>query len=177
MRLTSTKTDVYCMYCARYLKCKRDCKSLARARTNMIRNSYLTAKPLSLDMKGEMEVSWSEVRDNLVEYEKLLKAEMPHELHIFSAEYVFDVDKSVRWNREEAARRNQEYKAACNERAKAIQIARERLIESAVEYIQQELKVPKEKANRIFDFCNRERHSGGYEAVLDYIDELIEVLE
>ena len=121
-------------------------------------------------------MSWQEVRDNLAEYERLLKSELPKDLHIYSFDYIFDMDKSVRWNRDEAARRNQEYSSACNAMVQSIREAKEHLFESAIAYIQQELDVSKEKAGRIFDFCNRERHSSGYEVVLDFVDEVIEVL-
>lgn len=95
----------------------------------------------------------------------------------FPEDYVFDEDKSVKWNKEEVKRQNE-----------LIQKEKEYYIEKS-QKLQEEFendcinsicsgytKINKKQASLIFNYAYRKSHSGGYYNVLSTLEELEELI-
>lgn len=89
--------------------------------------------------------------------------------------YVFDEDKSVRWNREEVERRNKLH----DEEVKRLNIEKNRLfikwIDAVYDYIIQETGVNKEKAKDIYNYLYEEYRN--YGLVLGHLDNLLDLFK
>ena len=96
------------------------------------------------------------------------------ELSIYTESYVFDEDKSVRWNREEVARRNRAYTEDTERLKKAKSDAYELAEEATKHYIMEETGMSRDKANILYSFAWEKYHSYVYD-MLTQLDELIEL--
>lgn len=88
-------------------------------------------------------------------------------------DYVFDEEKSVRWNREEADRKNKEYRAEIFAKRNKKQAAWEDFIDSVLAYIKQKFNVEEELAGEIWAFCSGRAYTVEERLVL--VEELVDL--
>lgn len=94
----------------------------------------------------------------------------------YSLTYIFDENKSVRWNREEAVRRNKEYtekmaeyRHSCAEKSKEFSA-------DITAFVAAETGLTKEKAAKVAAKAYADKHSDGYRDVLSEAYELAGLL-
>lgn len=96
-------------------------------------------------------------------------------LLIYKNGYIFDEDKSVKWNREEVERRNNEY----NEELKRLNTEKNAMllkwIDAVKLYIIEETKVKKTQADKIYNYLYTEYHNYGLTEILRHLDDLLEL--
>lgn len=89
--------------------------------------------------------------------------------------FIFDEEKSVRWNREEVERQNQKH----DDEVKALNNTKNhlynRLVAGIKTYIIEQTKVSKEKADKIYAYLYCEYHSYGLTECLNHLDDLLEL--
>lgn len=93
----------------------------------------------------------------------------------YSANHIFDEDKSVKWNREEVIRRNEQIK---NDRD-SLQRARFQAIMEAEEAIVNYLfknypKISKEKIRKLFDKIHSKFYRDYFNCTIDYVIDMCE---
>lgn len=102
----------------------------------------------------------------------------PEKMYRYGRCTIIDVNKSVRWNREEVERRNNVYAEA----VKALKIKRNcalaEVYEEVYAYIMMQVgnKCTREQAEMLWDYAWRLKRSTGFQAALDCLDELIELV-
>lgn len=88
---------------------------------------------------------------------------------------IFDEDKSVKWNREEVAKRNLLY----NDEVKNLNRQKNQmyteLINLIKRYITQETKVSDKQATKIWNYVYEEYHSYGLTECINHLDDLLEL--
>lgn len=88
---------------------------------------------------------------------------------------IFDKDKSVKWNREEVAKRNLLY----NDEVKNLNRQKNQmyteLINLIKRYITQETKVSDKQATKIWNYVYEEYHSYGLTECINHLDDLLEL--
>ena len=108
-------------------------------------------------------------------YEKANKMPYPSNISTYKEDYVFDEDKSVKWNREEVARRN----AAYEEDTKRYRAAREAAYADAENatkmYIMERTGLSKKKASILFDYAYEEYRSLSINEMLIMLDSLVDL--
>lgn len=91
--------------------------------------------------------------------------------------YVFDEDKSVKWNREEVERLNKLHE----EEVKRLNIQKDKMflewVDAVKLYIMEETKVEKNQANKIYNYLYIEYHSYGLTEVIIHLDDLLELFK
>ena len=110
---------------------------------------------------NDKELSYQDIYDALEEGYYNPKAHKP-KFERYADNYVFDENMSVKWNREEAARRNQAYKDALNAYY-AIQYENDKKFqEDLILAIMNDTNFPRAKAEMICSKAYDTGHSGGY---------------
>lgn len=88
---------------------------------------------------------------------------------------IFDEDKSVKWNREEVAKRNLLY----NDEVKNLNRQKNQmyteLINLIKRYITQETKVSDKQATKIWNYVYEKYHSYGLTECINHLDDLLEL--
>lgn len=92
----------------------------------------------------------------------------------YSEGHIFDEDQSVRWNKEEVARKNAEYEADDKRCKKLRNDAYNKATELAVQYVIQETGLTAEKASILFSFVWDNCYSCSCD-LFNKLDELIEL--
>ena len=97
--------------------------------------------------------------------------------HPYPEEYVIDENMSVKWNREEVAKRNEAYAQEKQRLRNAINDAVKSLDNMIKAYIAQEIPVSLDKASIIFNRLYNDHHSYGYSEILDFVDDEIDYIQ
>lgn len=88
---------------------------------------------------------------------------------------IFDEDKSVKWNREEAERLNKIH----DDEIKSLNAQKNKLLVNFIHnvrtYIIQETNVTETQANKIYNYLCNEYHSYGFEECLRHLDDLLDL--
>lgn len=103
------------------------------------------------------------------DYYFMLSMPLAPDFHKVDPYHVFDEDKSVRWNREEAARVNNEYDAKCKILRAERDVADSLVTDSIKKYISINVGCSLQRASLIWNFVYGHYHSD--------IDELFDKLE
>ena len=120
---------------------------------------------------NDKELSYQDIYDALGEGYYNSNAQRP-KFERYAENHVFNENKSVKWNREEAARRNQAYKDALNAYY-AIQNENDKKFhEDLVLAIMNDTNFPMAKAEMIFSKAYDMGHSEGYYEVISYAMEI-----
>lgn len=127
-------------------------------------------------MRGNEHMTWEEVWDKYRVYKNIYDTSFVSSVKPVAFDHVFDENQSVRWNREEAQRINKIYQLELEEYKRNKYDAQCAFVQSIVDYIRQELSTTGERAWRIYTFCHNEKHSESWEAVLEFVEELLIVL-
>ena len=131
---------------------------------------------------------WNHIREtykNIEETTSISKAKENYP--IYTENYIFDENKSVKWNRDEVNRRNKLH----DEEIKRCQSIRKYVIDDfenniihciAVELIKRnivktDVSIAAEKAIKIFNLAWDKGHSNGIYEVCIYIDEIVDFIE
>lgn len=118
---------------------------------------------------SDNKLSYQDIYDAL--RDGLYKSNVPYPSHGKYAEnHIFDENMSVKWNREEVARRNQAYKDALTEYNKGKQEAYEKFREDLIQAIMNDTGFSYGKAEMIYSKAY-DRGSGYYE-VITYASEI-----
>lgn len=118
----------------------------------------------------------SEVWNKCVAYEDLRNGGFKPSVWLVSKDHIFNEDKSVKWNREEAERVNNQYQQERNDFHKRKAEAYSAAESATMEYIMQELSVSREKAKKIYNFCDDFKYDDSLRAMFELIDNLIDAL-
>lgn len=131
--------------------------------------------------------NWDPIIEMFRKADALPKKPDPKKFKWYSATHVFDEDKSVKWNIQEATRRNEaydsEYKRLKNEYNETIAKTEGYIIEAVSDYICNVIKlIPDadkayEKAKIIYRKAYEESHSYGLREVLCTVEDLVDFLE
>ena len=120
---------------------------------------------------NDKELSYQDIYDALEEGYYNPKAQKP-KFERYADNYVFDENMSVKWNREEAARRNKAYKDALNAYY-AIQNENDKKFqEDLILAIMNDTNFPRAKAEMIYSKAYDTGHSGGYYEVVNHAAEI-----
>lgn len=87
--------------------------------------------------------------------------------------YVFDENKSVKWNKEEVVRQNEEIKKAIKSKFDG----QKQFKRDAIQYILSGNKLNEKQAERIYEKGWEDGHSSGYHNVMIEIEDLINFIE
>lgn len=131
--------------------------------------------------------NWDPIMEMFRKADKLPKKPDPKKFKSYSATHIFDEDKSVKWNIQEAARRSEEfykeYERLRNAYNGTIEKIEGYIIETISDYICNVINlIPDadkayEKANIIYRKAYETSHSYGYKEVLCTVEELVDFLE
>ena len=88
---------------------------------------------------------------------------------------IFDEDKSVKWNREEVAKRNLLYDDEVKNLNRQKNQMYTELINLIKRYITQETKVSDKQATKIWNYVYEEYHSYGLTECINHLDDLLEL--
>lgn len=88
---------------------------------------------------------------------------------------IFDEDKSVKWNREEVAKRNLLYDDEVKNLNRQKNQMYTELINLIKIYITQETKVSDKQATKIWNYVYEEYHSHGLTGCINHLDDLLEL--
>lgn len=94
----------------------------------------------------------------------------------YAENHIFDENMSVKWNREEVARRNQAYKNALTEYYKGEQEANKKFREDLIQAIMNDTGFSYEKAEMIYGRAYDRGHSSGYYDVITYASEIADFI-
>ena len=122
-------------------------------------------------------MTWNEVWDKHRIYEDICDGGFKPTVQRVGKDHIFDEDKSVKWNREEVERVNNQYQQELNDFRRMKANAYSAVERAAVDYIMQELSVDFEKAMKIYNFCYGLKYDESFEAVLELVNDIIDVLE
>ena len=115
---------------------------------------------------ADNELSYNDIYDALEKGYYKSNVQRP-KLERYAENHIFDENMSVKWNREEAARRNQAYKDALNAYY-AIQNEKDKKFqEDLILAIMNDTNFPRAKAEMIFNKAYDTGHSGGYYEVVN----------
>lgn len=117
------------------------------------------------------ELSYQDIYDALREGYYNVNAQAP-KFERYAENYVFDENMSVKWNREEVARRNQAYKDALNAYYKDKTKAEENFRNDVVQAIMNDTGFSYEKAEMIYDRAYNIGHGSGYYDVITYASDI-----
>lgn len=92
-------------------------------------------------------------------------------------DYIFDEDKSVKWNREQAILNNEKYSAELSALNTRKNKARDAIYKSIYNYIQQEIgnNFSENKAKAVFNYID-DIYDGNIYDILNHVDDLIELI-
>lgn len=131
--------------------------------------------------------NWDPIMEMFRKADALPKKPDPKKFKWYSATHIFDEDKSVKWNIQEAARRNEafdnEYKRLKNEYKDAIAKTEGYIIEAISDYICNVINLipdadkAHETTNIIYRKAYEKSHSCGYREVLRTVEDLVDFLE
>lgn len=120
---------------------------------------------------ADNKLSYQDIYDALGEGYYSSNAQMP-KFERYAENHIFNEKKSVKWNREEVARRNQAYKDALNAYY-AIQNEKDKEFqEDLILAIMNDTNFPRTKAEMIFNKAYDRGHSAGYYEVISYAMEI-----
>ena len=120
---------------------------------------------------------WNEVWDKHRVWQDICDKGFEPTVQRVGKDHVFDEDKSVKWNREEVERVNNQYQQELNDFRRMKANAYSAVERAAADYIMQELSVNFEKAMKIYNFCYGLKYDESFEAVLELVNDIIDVLE
>lgn len=101
----------------------------------------------------------------------------PYGLQRYSANHVFDEDKSVKWNKEQVVLKNKERTDKREEYRKESNKLENQLREDISNAIAEEYGFNKEQADIILGYAYEQHHSSGYYEVINSLGELCDVFE
>ncbi|AEO93538.1 gp279 [Bacillus phage G] len=101
----------------------------------------------------------------------------PYDLQRYSANHVFDEDKSVKWNKEQVVLKNKERTDKREEYRKESNRLENQLREDISNAIAEEYGFNKEQADIILGYAYERHHSSGYYEVINSLGELCDVFE
>lgn len=104
---------------------------------------------------------------------------VPSDIHRVPLNHVFDENKSVKWNKEEATRHNELYQAEVARLNTEKNKRRDAVVSHIVEKIQDEVghNLSAKKAKAIWDYAYDTSHSYGFEVIYATLAELIELAD
>ena len=93
--------------------------------------------------------------------------------------YIFDEDKSVRWNKNEVILRNKEYEDEANRLQKEHRLLVKEADDAAIQYLLEYSSTVKniDAMSCLLGFAFGQMHSEGYESVLNFAEELIDLVD
>lgn len=96
----------------------------------------------------------------------------------YPLDYIFDEEKSVKWNREEANRRNQEREEKVKELQCAKNKARDEVMEDIYFAIQQEVggRIGRDGAMKIWAYAYEHGHACGWNDIQCCLNEVVELI-
>lgn len=122
-----------------------------------------------------MKFDWSDIIANWEEMRRM--PTKPDDIKKVREDFVFDEDKSVKWNRQEAEKHNIRYSLAVKELNTAKNLRRDEILEDIYSLIKINVGCTKEQAKYIWNYAYAEKHPSGIYAVRDYVEELVTFLE
>ena len=90
---------------------------------------------------------------------------------------IIDEDKSIRWNREQIAKKIMDYEKEVKDLNTKKNELRDKLHKEAIDKIAYYLDITPDKARYIWGYAYTEGHSIGYQEVIDIVEELIILFE
>lgn len=120
---------------------------------------------------------WREIQD---EFETMQRMScVPKNIHKVPAGYIFDEEKSVKWNREQVDANNAVYIKEVARLNTLRNTERDRIYEEIYTAIRQEVghNLSRKKAIVIWNLAYDWGHSGGIMEICNYLDELMELAE
>ena len=120
---------------------------------------------------NDKELSYQDIYDALVEGYYNSNAQKP-KFERYTDNHVFDENMSVKWNREEAARRNKAYKDALNAYYASQNEKNKEFQEDLILAIMNDTNFPRAKAEMISNKAYDMGHGGGYYEVVNHAVEI-----
>lgn len=115
----------------------------------------------------------NEILENINEYEfKGTKPQKPEGYRIEN--YVYDEEKSVRWNREHREQLIKEYEEEYEKYRNNLNKSRNTLLNDIIIAIQNEFNFNEEQAEKIYSLAYEESHSEGINEVINKVKEISE---
>lgn len=113
--------------------------------------------------------NWNEIRAN---YERMESMSCKPEDRKYPSDYIFDEEKSVKWNREEVERLNREREEKVKELQRAKNKARDEVMEDIYLAIQREVGggIDREDAMKIWDCAYERGHAYGWNDIKCWLE-------
>lgn len=120
--------------------------------------------------------SWDEIQNDFDRMQQM--SCIPVGIKKVPANYIFDENQSVKWNRGQVEINNQKYKEEVAKLNTLKNKARDSVYEDIYKYIQDEVgrDLPKSKAASIFSLAYEYGHACGITEVRHYLDDFIELV-
>lgn len=121
--------------------------------------------------------SWDEIQEDFDRMQRM--SCVPVDIKKVPENYVFDEDRSVKWNKEQVAINNQKYKEEVAKLNTLKNKARDSVHEDIYKHIQSEVghDLSRDKAIAIFQYAYEQGHANGITEVKHYLDEIMEVVK
>ena len=101
------------------------------------------------------------------------------ELKKYKEGYIFDEDKSVKWNKEEVVRRNEDYKDEAIRLRKENALLQKEADDAAIEYLLEYSSTVKNRnaMSYLLGFAFEQKHHNGYVDVIEFAEELVDLVD
>lgn len=121
--------------------------------------------------------SWDEIQEDFDRMQRM--SCVPVDIKKVPANYVFDEDQSVKWNKEQVKINNQKYKEEVARLNTLKNKARDSVHEDIYRNIQEEVghDLSRDKAKVIFAYAYKQGYAYGITEVKHYLDEIMEVVK
>ena len=115
----------------------------------------------------------------IANYQKAINHSITPKLKKYREGYIFDEDMSVKWNKEQVRLHNEEYEEEVltlrKEHASLIKIADDSALDYLLEY--SSTITNRNAISMLLGFAIEEKHSDGYENVISYAENLIDLID
>ena len=95
----------------------------------------------------------------------------------YKTDAIIDENKSVKWNREQVKQLNDLYYDELQKARYCKNVYYQTFRDATLNYIVDETSVTSEKANKIFEFVRIEKESNGYDEMLNFLDEVLDLFK
>lgn len=118
-----------------------------------------------------------DLRDVLVDLQKMVDMPCKPNWERPKEGTIFDEDKSVKWNKEEVIRLREKYDTEVRELNTKKNKERDNIEKEIYRIIKSEIKgITIEDAEHIYQYAFSEKHAYGYNDVINFVEELIDLI-